>query len=49
MIKKLIISGGSKHVLLPSDLLKLMGVNEYVELTFDGKNIIISKPENEKT
>ncbi len=48
MLKKLIISGGSKHALLPAELLKLMGIENEIEMNFDGKNIIISKPADNK-
>lgn len=48
MIKNLIINGNSRYVLLPSDLLKLLGINTKVELDFNGKEIIISKPEDKK-
>jgi virulence-associated protein VagC len=44
MLKKIFLNNTSKSVRLPAIFLKIMGVDEYVEMNFDGKNIIISKP-----
>lgn len=48
MIKKLFLNNTSKAVRLPAELLKMLGIEEYIKLTFDGKRIIIEKPEEKE-